>query len=102
MLFRTVLVNALHATFENRIVAFHRVGGDVGGYDKGLAVRARLAGSLVPIANVFVLAMVHGVVAGEVLAHFVVPLAFVGIDRGFAMHVGADNRGNLGKRMGVD
>src|SRR5260370_32010419 len=97
-----MLINAFQYALENRVVAFNRVGGDVGGFDVGLAVWTSFVGSFVEVANVFVLAMVHGVMAGEVLGHFVVPFAFVGIDRGFVVHVGADDRGNFGKRVRVD
>jgi hypothetical protein len=74
-----MLIDALHSSLEDRIVALNRVGSDIA-------------------ANIFIALVVHGVVAGEVLAHFVVPATFVGIDRGFAVHVGADDIGNFGKR----
>src|SRR5882724_10984717 len=97
MLFAAMLVHAFHAALEDRIVAFNRVGGDGGRDDLGLAIGAGLVGNFVPVADIFVLAVVHGVVAGEVLANLIVPFAFVGIDRGFFVHVGADNRSNFGK-----
>lgn len=83
MLFGAMLVNALHAALEDRIVAFNRIRGDFA-------------------PNVFVALVVHRFMAGEVLAHLIVPATFVGIDRGFMVHIGADDCGNLGYRMRVD
>ena len=60
-----MLVDAFHAALEDRIVAFNRVGGDLA-------------------ANVFLGAVVHGVMAHEVRAKLAVPAAFVRVDDALA------------------
>src|SRR5260370_37427679 len=91
-----MLVNAFYAAFEDRIVTFNRVRGD----DRALlAIGEAEYGR---IAHVLIAFVVHGVMAGEVLANLIVPAALIGIDRGFVVHIGAHNLVNLGHRTRVD
>jgi len=102
MLLAAMLIDALHAALENRIVAFYRVGGDSGRFDDGLAINARLVGDFVPIADVFLVAVFHGVMAGEVRADFGIDVGFVGHQPRFAGNVGADDRSDLRNRRAVN
>jgi hypothetical protein len=70
-----------------RIVAFNRVSRDRGGFDTGLAVWARLVRNLVPIANVFLFTVVHGLMARKLFADFFVEASFVGHEVAFPADV---------------
>jgi hypothetical protein len=76
MLLAAMLVDALHPTFEDRIEAFDGIGVDVA-------------------ANVFLLTMVHALMAGELATNFKVLARLISHQRSFLGDVGADNRSNL-------
>ena len=83
MLLSAMLVNALHAAFEDRIVAFHSVGGDVA-------------------ANIFLGAVVDGIVAQEVRPELLVPSPFIGHDDAFALDVIANYLGHFVEGSSID
>jgi hypothetical protein len=83
VLFAAMLVDALHAALEDRIVALDGVGVNL-------------------TTNIFFAAVVHAFVAGEVGANFKILTGFVGHQRGFTGNVGADNRSDLCNRSAVD
>ena len=83
VLLGAMLIDALHAAIEDRIVALNRVRGDGLGYDDGLAIGARLVGHFVPIAGIFFLAMVPRVMAGIASAGFLVLRGFIGHEAAF-------------------
>ena len=95
VLLGAMLVDALHAALEDRIVALNSVGGDSGGFDDGVAIRAFLVGDFVPVADVLLFAVVHSVVAGKVLADFGINVGFVRHETTFALDILADDRGDL-------
>ena len=74
-----MLIHALHAALEDRIIALDGVGGD---------------DLFALIAAVFVRGVVHGVVAGvvAVLVEVLIPACSVGHDGGFLRDVGANDR----------
>jgi hypothetical protein len=59
MFLRAVLINALHAAFENAVVAFNRV---------------RVAGVALGVANPFVHLMLNRAMAGKLFADAFVPV----------------------------
>lgn len=87
VLLAAVLINALHAALEDREIAL----GAVRGHDSsGL------------VANVFVFAVVHAIVAREFLADFAILLRFVGLQTRFLGKVLADDRREVAGRDAID
>ena len=76
MLFAAMLVDALHAALEDRIVALDRVGAD-----NPVAV----------VPHIFVIAVGDGFVAGKLLADVLIVSGFIGHQRAFARHVVAND-----------
>src|SRR5258708_31605802 len=97
-----MLIDALHAALEDRIVALNRIGGDGGRFDVRLAIGADLVGNFVPIADVFLFAVVDGIVVGEVRADFRVDVGLIGHQASFAADVLPNDRGNLGNGRAVN
>jgi hypothetical protein len=78
-----MLVDALHAALEDRIVAFNGVGVNFA-------------------ANIFFAAVVYALMAGELGSNFKILTSFVGHQGGFLGDVGPDNRCNLRDSGTVD
>jgi hypothetical protein len=83
MAFAAMLVNAFHATLEDRIEAFDSIGMDVP-------------------ANVFLSAMVHALMAGEFGADLKILAGFVGHQCGFFGDVRANDWGDIGDGGTID
>ena len=79
VLFAAMLIDAVHAAFENRIVAFDRIRIDL---DSGLTISVA----------VFVASMVHHVVFREVVAEMTIAAGFVGHQMGFAIKICVNDR----------
>lgn len=82
MLFAAMLVNALHATLENAVVALNRV---------------RIDGnaSLAVYVTIFVAAMVDRVMLGELVAQLGIALGLVRHHMAFTVQAGANDRQNI-------
>jgi hypothetical protein len=102
MFFTAMLVDALHAALEDRIVALNGVGGDGGSFDNGLAIGAQLVSDLVPVANVFFIGVVHRFMAGEIATNFHVVAGFVGHEIAFRADVFPQDRRNVGNGGAVN
>src|SRR6266852_5738952 len=76
MLLGAVLVDALHAALEDAVVALNRVGVD-------------------PAANIFLLAVIDGIVARKLLPHLAVVGCFVSHQRALAGDVLANDRRDI-------
>src|SRR6266446_2800006 len=82
VLFFAMLVDAFHAALEDRIEAFNRIGVDVA-------------------ANVFLLTVVDGFVAGKLRTNLKILTSLVGHQGGFFRDVGANDRRNLGNGSAI-
>jgi len=78
-----MLVNALHATFEDAVISFNRVGVN-------------------RTAHVFIRFVTDALMALEVLAEREISAAFVGHHRRFLCHIGLDDRDYIGCARSFD
>ena len=102
MLLAAMLVDALHAAFEDRIVTFNGVGGDGFGFDERLAIGPHLVGDFVPIPNIFLRLVAHGIVAFELATNLFVGRMFVGHQAAFLGDVRLEDWRDIGNRGAVD
>src|ERR1700730_5136054 len=94
MLLAAMLINASHAALEDRIVVFRRVRVNF----ILLAVRQLF----VRVANVFLVLVLHAVVARELLPYLTVVRRLVRVPRCFAFQVRADDRRNVRDPRSLD
>ena len=87
VLLRTMLVDACHSAFENRVISLCRV---------------RVDDFLGFVADIFALAVVDAVVAGEVVAELLILAGFVSHDRRLFGDVGLEDRNEVAGLGAID